>query len=193
MSSLWWCQLHVWMCEDLHLGLRCRNLSVFSTPGLSRRSSRASRMFTMSNSPPKVPQPERLDQVYEALKKGLQWVLHLFSFYSERVNVSQCCWLFTSSSSRGLLSSIMTCKHFMEMINGCALRSYLHVHQLELDSLSRQIKDSKRNSRLVRDALFLVWDCWHAADFVFSVPQGFLYELDKVSCSEHLSSFYSSW
>ncbi|KAM6937915.1 rho family-interacting cell polarization regulator 1 [Xenentodon cancila] len=86
-----------------------RNFSVFSTPGLSRKSSRASRMFTMStksHSPPKVPQPERLDQVYEALKKGLQ--------------------------------------------------SHLQIHQMDLDSLSRQIKDSKRNSRL-----------------------GFLYELDK--------------
>ncbi|KAM9753699.1 rho family-interacting cell polarization regulator 1 [Menidia menidia] len=86
-----------------------RHLSVFNTPGLSRKSSRASRMFTMStksNPPPKVPQPERLDEVYEALKKGLL--------------------------------------------------SYLQVHQMDLDSLNRQIKDSKRNSRL-----------------------GFLYELDK--------------
>ncbi|XP_035013111.2 rho family-interacting cell polarization regulator 1 isoform X1 [Hippoglossus stenolepis] len=86
-----------------------RNLSVFSTPGLSRKPSRASRMFTMStksNPPPKVPQPERLDQVYEALRKGLQ--------------------------------------------------SYLQVHQMDLDNLSRQMKESKRNSRL-----------------------GFLYELDK--------------
>lgn len=86
-----------------------RSLSVFSTPGLNRKPSRASRMFTMStksNPPPKVPQPERLDQVYEALKKGLQ--------------------------------------------------SYLQVHQMDLDSLSRQMKETKRNSRL-----------------------GFLYELDK--------------
>ncbi|XP_071773680.2 rho family-interacting cell polarization regulator 1 [Centroberyx gerrardi] len=86
-----------------------RNLLVFSTPGLTRKPSRASRMFTMStksNPPPKIPQPERLDEVYEALKKGLQ--------------------------------------------------SYLQVHQIELDSLSRQMKESKRNSRL-----------------------GFLYELDK--------------
>uniref|UniRef100_A0A8C2Z0F6 RHO family interacting cell polarization regulator 1 n=1 Tax=Cyclopterus lumpus TaxID=8103 RepID=A0A8C2Z0F6_CYCLU len=77
-----------------------RNLSVFSAPGLSRKPSRASRMFTMSksNPPPKVPQPERLDLVYEALKKGLQ--------------------------------------------------SYLQVHQMDLDSLSRQMKESKRNSRL---------------------------------------------
>ncbi|KAM3609102.1 uncharacterized protein V6R79_009834 [Siganus canaliculatus] len=86
-----------------------RNVSVFSTPGLSRKPSRASRMFTMStksNPPTKVPQPERLDLVYEALKKGLQ--------------------------------------------------SYLQVHQMDLDNFSRQIKESKRNSRL-----------------------GFLYELDK--------------
>ncbi|XP_069575738.1 rho family-interacting cell polarization regulator 1 isoform X1 [Brachyistius frenatus] len=86
-----------------------RSLSVFSTPGLSRKPSRASRMFTMSNKPnppPKVPQPERLDRVYEALRKGLQ--------------------------------------------------SYLQVYQMDLDGLSRQMKESKRNSRL-----------------------GFLYELDK--------------
>ncbi|XP_034056316.1 rho family-interacting cell polarization regulator 1-like isoform X1 [Gymnodraco acuticeps] len=86
-----------------------RSLSVFSTPGVSRKPSRASRMFTMStksNPPPKVPQPERLDQVYEVLKKGLH--------------------------------------------------SYLQVHQMDSDSLSRQMKESKRNSRL-----------------------GFLYELDK--------------
>ncbi|CAL8263721.1 unnamed protein product [Merluccius merluccius] len=86
-----------------------RNLSVFTAPGLTRKPSRASRMFTMStksNVPPKIPQPERLDEVYESLKKGLE--------------------------------------------------SYLQVHQIELDSLSRQMKESKRNSRL-----------------------GFLYELDK--------------
>ncbi|XP_068595074.1 rho family-interacting cell polarization regulator 1-like [Brachionichthys hirsutus] len=87
-----------------------RNLLAFSTPGLSRKPSRASRMFTMStkpNPPPKVPQPDRLDQVYQALKKGLQ--------------------------------------------------CYLQVHQLDLDNLGRQMKESKRNSRL-----------------------GFLYELDKI-------------
>ncbi|TRY65526.1 hypothetical protein DNTS_029110 [Danionella cerebrum] len=86
-----------------------RNLSVFSTPGCVRKTpSRASRMFTLSTKspPPKVPQPERLDEVYEALKRGLQ--------------------------------------------------SYLQAHQIELDSLNRQMKESKRNSRL-----------------------GFLYELDK--------------
>ncbi|KAM6980619.1 rho family-interacting cell polarization regulator 1-like [Aplochiton taeniatus] len=65
-------------------------------------------MFTGStkNPPPKTPQPERLDEVYAALRKGLQ--------------------------------------------------SYLQVHQLELDSLGQQIRESKRNGRL-----------------------GFLYELDK--------------
>ncbi|XP_023204482.1 rho family-interacting cell polarization regulator 1 isoform X1 [Xiphophorus maculatus] len=86
-----------------------RNLSVFSTPGISRKSSRASGLFTMStkaNPPPKVPQPERLDEVYNALKKGLQ--------------------------------------------------SYLHVYQMDLENINRQIRMSKRNSRL-----------------------GFLYELDK--------------
>ncbi|XP_053126688.1 rho family-interacting cell polarization regulator 1 isoform X2 [Hemicordylus capensis] len=79
------------------------------TPTVSRKSgSRVSRMFSMSHKspPPKVPQPERLDEVYEALKKGLT--------------------------------------------------AYLEVHQLELEKLNTQIRESKRNSRL-----------------------GFLYDLDK--------------
>ncbi|XP_017596373.1 PREDICTED: protein FAM65A isoform X3 [Corvus brachyrhynchos] len=85
-----------------------RNLSAF-TPTVSRKTgSRVSRMFSMSHKspPPKVPQPSRLDEVYEALKKGLT--------------------------------------------------AYLEVHQLELEKLSTQIRESKRNSRL-----------------------GFLYDLDK--------------
>uniref|UniRef100_A0A3B3Z2C7 FAM65 N-terminal domain-containing protein n=1 Tax=Poecilia mexicana TaxID=48701 RepID=A0A3B3Z2C7_9TELE len=60
------------------------------------------RMFTGSTKlpPTKTPQPERLDEVYAALRKGLQ--------------------------------------------------SYLQVHQLELDSLGQQIRENKKNSRLVR-------------------------------------------
>uniref|UniRef100_A0A4W5R3L5 RHO family interacting cell polarization regulator 1 n=1 Tax=Hucho hucho TaxID=62062 RepID=A0A4W5R3L5_9TELE len=82
-------------------GERSVNRSVFSTLGVTRKPSRVSRMFTLSakSPPPKVPQPERLDEVYEALKRGLQ--------------------------------------------------SYLQVHQMELDSLSQQMRESKRNSRLV--------------------------------------------
>uniref|UniRef100_A0A8C7F067 RHO family interacting cell polarization regulator 1 n=1 Tax=Oncorhynchus kisutch TaxID=8019 RepID=A0A8C7F067_ONCKI len=104
-----------------------RNLSVFSTPRVTRKPSRASRMFTLSakSPPPKVPQPERLDEVYEALKRGLQ--------------------------------------------------SYLQVHQIELDSLSRQMRESKRNSRL-----------------------GFLYELDKVItihvfCPPQIDELYEAY
>ncbi|KTG38734.1 hypothetical protein cypCar_00016339 [Cyprinus carpio] len=62
-----------------------RNLSVFSTPACVRKTpSRASRMFTLSTKspPPKVPQPERLDEVYEALKRGLQYV-HKYGFLYE--------------------------------------------------------------------------------------------------------------
>ncbi|XP_067905613.1 rho family-interacting cell polarization regulator 1 [Heterodontus francisci] len=86
-----------------------RKLKVFSTPTTQRKTaSRAGKMFNITHKslPPKNPQPERLDQVYEALKKGLN--------------------------------------------------AYLQVHQLELDSLTAQLKDMKRNSRL-----------------------GFLYDLDK--------------
>ncbi|XP_059848756.1 rho family-interacting cell polarization regulator 1 [Hypanus sabinus] len=86
-----------------------RKLKVFSTPTTQRKTpSRASKMFNISHKslPPKNPQPERLDEVYEALKKGLN--------------------------------------------------AYLQVHQVELDNLTAQLKDMKRNSRL-----------------------GFLYDLDK--------------
>uniref|UniRef100_A0A8C6LH60 FAM65 N-terminal domain-containing protein n=1 Tax=Nothobranchius furzeri TaxID=105023 RepID=A0A8C6LH60_NOTFU len=60
------------------------------------------RMFTGSTKlpPTKTPQPERLDEVYTALRRGLQ--------------------------------------------------SYLQVHQLELDTLGQQIRENKKNSRLVR-------------------------------------------
>ncbi|XP_053305318.1 rho family-interacting cell polarization regulator 1 isoform X2 [Spea bombifrons] len=88
---------------------RTRHLAAFHTPTVSRKAgSRVRRMFSVSHkSPlPKVPQPERVDEVYDALKKGLG--------------------------------------------------AYLEVHQMELDKLTGQIRDSKRNSRL-----------------------GFLYDLDK--------------
>ncbi|XP_068116828.1 rho family-interacting cell polarization regulator 1 isoform X2 [Hyperolius riggenbachi] len=81
----------------------------FLTPTVSRKSgSRVRRMFSMTHKspPPKVPQPDRLDEVYNALKRGLG--------------------------------------------------AYLEVHQMELDKLTTQTKESKRNSRL-----------------------GFLYDLDK--------------
>ncbi|XP_029422287.1 rho family-interacting cell polarization regulator 1 isoform X4 [Nannospalax galili] len=86
-----------------------RNISIFSPPGPPRKPlvlSRVSRMFSVAHPASKVPQPERLDVVYAALKRGLT--------------------------------------------------AYLEVHQQEQEKLQRQIKESKRNSRL-----------------------GFLYDLDK--------------
>ncbi|XP_075905362.1 rho family-interacting cell polarization regulator 1-like isoform X2 [Nelusetta ayraudi] len=86
-----------------------RNFPVFSTPGPRRKPGRVSRMFSTSvksNPHPKIPRPERLDEIYMALKKGIQ--------------------------------------------------DYLQAYQLDLDNCSRQMKGSKRNSRL-----------------------GFFYDLDK--------------
>ena len=74
-------------------------------------------MFSVAHPAPKVPQPERLDLVYTALKRGLT--------------------------------------------------AYLEVHQQEQEKLQRQIKESKRNSRL-----------------------GFLYDLDK---SSPLNAFFDDW
>ncbi|XP_006878752.1 PREDICTED: protein FAM65A [Elephantulus edwardii] len=86
-----------------------RSFQAFSPPGPPRKPpalARVTRMFSVAHPAPKVPQPERLDQVYAALKRGLT--------------------------------------------------AYLEVHQQEQEKLQRQIKESKRNSRL-----------------------GFLYDLDK--------------
>ncbi|XP_021572056.1 protein FAM65A isoform X1 [Carlito syrichta] len=86
-----------------------RSFPVFSPPGPPRKTpglSRVSRMFSVAHPAPKVPQPERLDLVYAALKRGLT--------------------------------------------------AYLEVHQQEQEKLQKQIRESKRNSRL-----------------------GFLYDLDK--------------
>ncbi|KAG8437799.1 hypothetical protein GDO86_008490 [Hymenochirus boettgeri] len=85
------------------------HLSSFHTPTVTRKSgTKVCRMFSMTHKspPPKVPQPDRVDEVYRALKRGLG--------------------------------------------------AYLEIHQMELDNLTTQIKESKRNSRL-----------------------GFLYDLDK--------------
>ncbi|XP_062968845.1 rho family-interacting cell polarization regulator 1 isoform X2 [Cynocephalus volans] len=51
-----------------------RSFPVFSPPGPPRKLpalSRVSRMFSVAHPAPKVPQPERLDLVYAALKRGL--------------------------------------------------------------------------------------------------------------------------
>lgn len=51
-----------------------RSFPAFSPPGPPRKTpalSRMSRMFSVAHPAPKLPQPERLDLVYAALKQGL--------------------------------------------------------------------------------------------------------------------------
>lgn len=51
-----------------------RSFPAFSPPGPPRKPptlSLVSRMFSVAHPAPKVPQPERLDLVYAALKRGL--------------------------------------------------------------------------------------------------------------------------
>lgn len=126
---------------------------MFSTPGCVRKTpSRASRMFTLSTKspPPKVPQPERLDEVYEALKRGLQYVHkhmssgNLHASNSSRTNIKQFC----------LHNALVTDSDTDNM--PYFYRSYLQVHQMELDGLNRQMKESKRNSRLVSFLCFKI-------------------------------------
>lgn len=87
-----------------------------------------------------------------------------------------------------------------------AVRSYLQVHQLELESLGQQIRENKRNGRLVRTSPasrgFFIWCCWAClfADWMLCdakcssfLWQGSLYEQDKVSFSDSLKTFWESF
>ncbi|XP_044519157.1 rho family-interacting cell polarization regulator 1 isoform X2 [Gracilinanus agilis] len=67
-----------------------RSLAAFSPPVVPRKTPaivRVSRMFSMAHPPPKVPQPERLDQVYEALKRGLTAYLEVHQLEQEKLQV----------------------------------------------------------------------------------------------------------
>ncbi|XP_036605858.1 rho family-interacting cell polarization regulator 1 isoform X1 [Trichosurus vulpecula] len=67
-----------------------RSLAAFSPPVAPRKTPaivRVSRMFSMAHPPPKVPQPERLDQVYEALKRGLTAYLEVHQLEQEKLQV----------------------------------------------------------------------------------------------------------
>ncbi|XP_053459984.1 rho family-interacting cell polarization regulator 1 isoform X2 [Nycticebus coucang] len=67
-----------------------RNLPVFSPPGPPRKPpalSRVSRMFSVAHPASKVPQPERLDLVYAALKQGLTAYLEVHQQEQEKLQV----------------------------------------------------------------------------------------------------------
>ncbi|XP_023374681.1 rho family-interacting cell polarization regulator 1 isoform X2 [Otolemur garnettii] len=67
-----------------------RNLPVFSPPGPPRKLpalSRVSRMFSVAHPASKVPQPERLDLVYAALKQGLTAYLEVHQQEQEKLQV----------------------------------------------------------------------------------------------------------
>ncbi|XP_032139621.1 rho family-interacting cell polarization regulator 1 isoform X3 [Sapajus apella] len=65
-----------------------RSFPVFSPPGPPRKPpalSRVSRMFSVAHPAPKVPQPERLDLVYTALKRGLTAYLEVHQQEQEKL------------------------------------------------------------------------------------------------------------
>lgn len=65
-----------------------RSFTVFSPPGPPRKPlvlSRVSRMFSVAHPAPKVPQPERLDLVYAALKRGLTAYLEVHQQEQEKL------------------------------------------------------------------------------------------------------------
>ncbi|XP_022367107.1 rho family-interacting cell polarization regulator 1 isoform X3 [Enhydra lutris kenyoni] len=65
-----------------------RSFPAFSPPGPPRKPpalSRVSRMFAVAHPAPKVPQPERLDLVYTALKRGLTAYLEVHQQEQEKL------------------------------------------------------------------------------------------------------------
>ncbi|XP_036297378.1 rho family-interacting cell polarization regulator 1 isoform X1 [Pipistrellus kuhlii] len=68
-----------------------RSFAAFSPPGPPRKApaalSRVSRMFAVAHPAPKVPQPERLDLVYAALKRGLTAYLEVHQQEQEKLQV----------------------------------------------------------------------------------------------------------
>ncbi|XP_060041308.1 rho family-interacting cell polarization regulator 1 isoform X2 [Erinaceus europaeus] len=65
-----------------------RNFPAFSPPGPPRKppaQSRVARMFSVAHPAPKVPQPERLDLVYTALKQGLTAYLEVHQQEQEKL------------------------------------------------------------------------------------------------------------
>ncbi|PNJ61305.1 RIPOR1 isoform 14, partial [Pongo abelii] len=65
-----------------------RSFPVFSPPGPPRKPpalSRVSRMFSVAHPAAKVPQPERLDLVYTALKRGLTAYLEVHQQEQEKL------------------------------------------------------------------------------------------------------------
>ncbi|XP_012586065.1 PREDICTED: protein FAM65A isoform X2 [Condylura cristata] len=67
-----------------------RSFPAFSPPGPPRKPpalSRVSRMFSVAHPAPKVPQPERLDLVYTALKRGLTAYLEVHQQEQEKLQV----------------------------------------------------------------------------------------------------------
>ncbi|XP_056383262.1 rho family-interacting cell polarization regulator 1 isoform X2 [Hyla sarda] len=69
---------------------KTRHRQPFHTPTVSRRSgSKVRRMFSMSHKspPPKVPQPDRVDEVYNALKKGLSAYLEVHHIEQDKLTV----------------------------------------------------------------------------------------------------------
>ncbi|XP_069821320.1 rho family-interacting cell polarization regulator 1 isoform X2 [Dendropsophus ebraccatus] len=69
---------------------KTRHRQPFHTPTVSRRSgSKVRRMFSMSHKspPPKVPQPDRVDEVYNALKKGLGAYLEVHQIEQDKLTI----------------------------------------------------------------------------------------------------------
>ncbi len=111
-----------------------------------------------SSSSSREPQPKRVEEVYGALKQGLEWVLLRcflrFSFVlSHRTSLSHIdCTNYCSSEWlwRNLCVPPLFL-HFSEVfIISLSVSEYLEVHQTELEKLTSLMKDMKRNSRLVR-------------------------------------------
>lgn len=137
------------------------NSAVQKKPISKPRKPHLSGHKSSSSSSSREPQPKRVEEVYGALKQGLEWVLFRcllwFTYVLYMSSLSH--WLHESLLLRMALMKSLYCVQslFMQFYRvlkdlsfSLSVSEYLEVHQTELDKLTSLMKDMKRNSRLVR-------------------------------------------
>ncbi len=119
-----------------------------------------------SSSSSREPQPKRVEEVYGALKQGLEWVLlrcflrfsfllsHRSSLSALTSHIEHTLTAWITAAQNGcdeiFVYGHCSCIFLKSLSFSLSVSEYLEVHQTELDKLTSLMKDMKRNSRLVR-------------------------------------------
>lgn len=162
---------HLFVCV-----FRCNsfmgNSAVQKKPISKPRKPHLSGHKSSSSSSSREPQPKRVEEVYRALKQGLEWVLlrcllwltYVLSHTVDLLSQLSTVILYAHWLHESLLLRMPVMKYlysvqslFMQFYRvlkpfsfSLSVSEYLEVHQTELDKLTSLMKDMKRNSRLVR-------------------------------------------